>query len=336
MFFDHRLNLLPDYTDIVWENAVFDTNAKLSQLVYFLKNKFPSDQKICIIDHISQVFDCVNTVNDSDMDLVIINASDHPLQFDDIHAIKKPKIKLDFDFNKHDYHPWHILWSHWLANRDNTVDFTSPRQHDISCLYVKSRITRVYNITQLHQRSYFDKIYTVWCDKFETPEQLMHEDGLTADDVRDCWQTYLSLEKGMPEIHLTEFESCQILGKGYEDTYLNIVLEARIADFGFLTEKICKPIRAGQLFLTQSSPGTIRYLRSIGFDTFDDYIDHDRYDLELDWKKRTRLIHTVLDEIQPRLPEIFAMTVERRQRNAEWLKNPELVTRLLKTAKVDK
>lgn len=330
MFYDHDLNQLPYYDEIIWDNGCFGNDGVYSQLVYFLKQKFSEDKKICIIRHVSKVFDVLERINSSDMDCVVINASDHPLSFNDFAVLKKPYIYLDYDFNKENYHAWHLLWSHWLSLQDHEIDFISNRAYEISCLYVKSRITRVFNITELYDRVYFDKIYTTWCDKFASPTEMMHEDGLIAADVQEKWLTYLEIEKSIPNVQLSsELESCQILGKGYEDTYLNIVLEARVADFGFLTEKIYKPIRAGQLFLTQSSPGTIRYLRSIGFDVYDDYIDHDRYDLEPDWKKRTRLMHSVLDEIQPRLGEIFNSTVERRKRNCEWLKDTRLIDRLL-------
>lgn len=335
MFFNNQLVQLPNYETIEWDNNCFGQTAKLSQLVYFLKNIFDTNKKICLIDHISQIFDNANNINNSDIDLVIVNASDHPMNFTDLQTFTKPVIFLNHNFNDKNYHPWHILWSHWMSLSDEEIDFTSPRTKSISCLYVKTRITRVFNIVELKNKWYFDKIYMAWIDRFNTSQELMHEDGLTATDIEKQWETYLEIEKNVPLVsHVpTELDSCLVLGPGYTDTYLNIVLEARPVVQGFLTEKICKPIRAGQLFLVQASEGTVQYLRNIGFDTFDDYIDHARYDSEPDWKRRTQLMHSVLDEIMPNLKEIFDNTAERRKRNCELLKSPQFVAELLKTLK---
>jgi hypothetical protein len=328
MFYDYNLNLLPDYDSIVWDNGCFRDTAMLSQLIYFLKHKFPKDKKICIIHHISKVYDSINAINLSDIDLVIVNNSDHPLKFGDAaNVIKKPFIHLGFDFNKENHHPWHLLWSHWLAKQDFEIDFTSPRSRRMSCLFMKPRINRVFNTVELSNRAYFNDIFTTWADRFNHPSEVMHDDGMSASDIETHWDKWLELEKTIPLVReiATEFDSCQNITNGFTDTYLNIVAEARPADFGWLTEKIYKPFRAGQLFVAQSAPGTIRYLRSIGFDTYDDYIDHDRYDNVKDWKSRTSLMHTVLDEIEPKLEEIFNNTVERRRRNCEHLKSQSLV-----------
>jgi hypothetical protein len=64
----------------------------------------------------------------------------------------------------------------------------------------------------------------------------------------------------------------------------------------FLSEKTWKPIRAGQLFLILGQPGTIESLRKLGFNVFDDYIDHS-YDNNVDITKRIELLSVELNRL---------------------------------------
>ena len=64
------------------------------------------------------------------------------------------------------------------------------------------------------------------------------------------------------------------------------------------------------------STGSLAFLKRMGIDTFDDIIDHSRYDHIQDWKLRINAIHELLDELHDLdWPKIYADTVERRQSN---------------------
>lgn len=332
-FYDYKLTQIPNYDTITWgADNVFQHEARLSQLVLFLSPLF-KDKTVCIIDHISHAFNVFQQINNSDMDYIILNNSDHPLYFVDHQIFDKPVVQLNYNFNSKYYHPWHLLWSHWLSKHD-TVDFTSPRQHLISCLHGKSRIPRVFNMVLLSKKFYFNQIFVNWVDRFTSANDPVIDDGMTASDIEEYFQDFLNIQNRLPKkFDGTEFETCLEIEKGFKDSYLNIVTEARCANFGYLTEKIYKPIRAGQLFLTQSAPGTIAYLRSMGFDTFDDYIDHNHYDNELDWKIRTILMQEVLDNIYPNIEKIFNETVDRRIANANLLNSATIVEKCLETIK---
>ena len=119
----------------------------------------------------------------------------------------------------------------------------------------------------------------------------------------------------------TEYELCAGIND-YTDSYLNLVTESKLDNIGFLTEKIYKPIRAGQLFLVQGPIGTINFLRSIGFDTFDDYFDHS-YDKIDNWMQRTDFIHAELQRIFFDIEKIYFETTERRLQNLKILKQFE-------------
>jgi hypothetical protein len=61
-----------------------------------------------------------------------------------------------------------------------------------------------------------------------------------------------------------------------------------------LTEKSSKPLLLGQLFILNSAAGTVAALRDLGFDCFDDVIDH-AYDNEADALLR---VSKTVDQLQ--------------------------------------
>ena len=70
------------------------------------------------------------------------------------------------------------------------------------------------------------------------------------------------------------------------------------------------------LFLIFGNAGTISHLRSLGVDVFDDIIDHDYYDTQLNWRTRLHCIHELIDQLVTYdLEHIFKITENRRIEN---------------------
>lgn len=68
----------------------------------------------------------------------------------------------------------------------------------------------------------------------------------------------------------------------YENSFLEIVNETTYYNHGvFVTEKFLNSVYGFNFPILISNPGTVQYLRGLGFDMFDSVIDHS-YDLELD------------------------------------------------------
>jgi len=331
MFHDHNLNTLPNYTTIQWDNyGSFKNIGKYSQLIYFLKDLIPN-KKICIC---TEFYDS-NIINNSNMDLVVINVSDHPVRFASNLPLTKPIITLDYNFNKSNYHPFHLLFFNWLSTNQRSVDFTKPRKHIVSLVNFKLRVHRIYTYLQLEKKQYYNQIYIRWLKDSSTK---LVEDTIDANTLSNILGTgefdrFLNIRNTFNHIRNrnTEWNSCRSIGLGWRNSYLNIVSEARVEDLGYLTEKIYKPLLAGQLFLVQGAPGSIAYLRRMGFDVFDDYIDHNQYDHEPDWQRRTDLMLSVLDDIFPNIESIFFATTDRRQQNAKWLASDKLKHRCLQS-----
>lgn len=107
--------------------------------------------------------------------------------------------------------------------------------------------------------------------------------------------------------------------EAYQHTALNIVTETTTAT-GFLSEKICKPLASDQFFLVLAKDCTIKCLSNLGFDTFNDVIDHQRYDRILDMRDRIQAISDYVNEIaDKKWTDLYAVYCDRLEKNRKWL-----------------
>ncbi len=82
------------------------------------------------------------------------------------------------------------------------------------------------------------------------------------------------------------------------DSYLHIITETCYETKGgvfWVSEKIAKPFAGMNFMLLLSKPGTLKWWKSKGFETFD-FIFDESYDNELDDSKRLKLIQIELDK----------------------------------------
>lgn len=77
-----------------------------------------------------------------------------------------------------------------------------------------------------------------------------------------------------------------------------------------LTEKIFKPMVMSQPFLLFAGPGSLKYLRSYGFQTFGEFWNED-YDLEVDPDQRMQMILTLVQELASMSHEEFDKLYQR-------------------------
>jgi hypothetical protein len=81
----------------------------------------------------------------------------------------------------------------------------------------------------------------------------------------------------------------------YLQSCFSIVTETQFTnEVLFVSEKIWKPIRNGHTFLVVGTPGTLSYLRQLGFQTFMPLID-ERYDSIVDDGQRMQALFAVID-----------------------------------------
>lgn len=80
----------------------------------------------------------------------------------------------------------------------------------------------------------------------------------------------------------------------YNQSEFSMVAESCIDDNHYISEKSFKPMAFQQGFLIWGSPNTLKYLHSLGFETFPHYID-ESYDYIIDDSVRLRLISDQVD-----------------------------------------
>lgn len=92
-----------------------------------------------------------------------------------------------------------------------------------------------------------------------------------------------------PNFHSAN-DSADYNNTDYQQSAIEVVLETLFDDSRiYLTEKILRPIACAQPFLLAGPAGSLAYLRSYGFETFDPVID-ESYDLEHNSSRRLQMI----------------------------------------------
>ena len=92
--------------------------------------------------------------------------------------------------------------------------------------------------------------------------------------------------------------ACNITKEDYERTFISMVTESLADDETlFFSEKIWKPIMVGHPFIIYGNQFTLKYLKSLGYQTFDKWID-ESYDEIYDRVHRAQKIVTELKKFE--------------------------------------
>lgn len=193
----------------------------------------------------------------------------------------------------------------------NTASFADTKPFVASCLNNLCRYHRIKLLDNLYNKSYFAQILY----SFNSSEA---HDNYDLPDMQTLLFKYrnilpLRIDRTSPDF-TNDLISLQHVG--LYNAYLNIVTSNH-PDVCFVDEKLFKPIASGQLYLTLSGPGTIQLLRNLGFDVFDDILDHS-YDVETDLDKRiVKLVNSIDNWMAANHDQIWKQTYLRRLKNAE-------------------
>ena len=189
----------------------------------------------------------------------------------------------------------------------------SDRQHLISCYNGRSRVHRIENYILLKEKPYFNKFLFSMHNDFDIEQEKIEWPGVQDLDPGLLAQWENERFK-LPNKNVGSDWSAY--DKAYRDTYIAYVTETSInSSYWFWSEKIWRPIMAGQLFLFLAYPNSVQHLRDLGFDVYDDIIDNS-YDKEQDWHKRITMLHQEIERLLSlNLVDIFKNLTERRLRN---------------------
>jgi hypothetical protein len=165
-----------------------------------------------------------------------------------------------------------------------------PRTHAFSCLNRNPTFHRLVLYTMFKQRGLLDKFIYSFYDrcpyqghKITSYQYRGLENLVGADLAQKCMANIQDFPISWNSETLGNNDHT-IAHPAYQDTWCNIVTETS-ALISFTSEKIWKPIAAGQLFLVAGAPGTCAWLKKLGFHTFDD-----DYDLKQNFSSRFELV----------------------------------------------
>lgn len=170
------------------------------------------------------------------------------------------------------------------------------RQYSFSCLNRNPTFHRLVLYTKIKQRGLLNKfIYSFYdrCPYQGHPITAYQYRGLAdfvGKETADlCFQSLQDFPLSWAGEVLGDNDH-SINHPAYRDTWCNIVTETS-ALVSFTSEKIWKPIAAGQMFLIAGAPNTTAWLKGLGFHTFEDH-----YDGKINLASRFDLLVDVIDQ----------------------------------------
>ena len=211
---------------------------------------------------------------------------------------------------------WYLIRKYQLVDLPPRQATAKTCTYKLSSLNSNNRYHRIESFIKLKEKSYFNQLLFVmhynWnadrkdLERRQIPKEFWNDDIIKKFDL---WQP---VEAPKPNNGLMNHPA-------YLDSYINYATETSILDGTiFVSEKTWKPVVSGQLGIWLSNPGTVNFLRSVGFDVFDDIMDNHLYDKETNLNQRIDMIHQVIDRLMTLdLAQVFHDTTDRRQANLD-------------------
>jgi len=244
-----------------------------------------------------------------------VNNLNHPLPYYccvgnfNIHQTQLPEKMMFFPF-----------WAYWSSFRP-TEEFKLNRTYKLSSLNGNDWSHRKYAYILLSKKSYFNQmIFTFGIRK--TQFDFLNSLVLSDQDLEEFNKLPQTVTYNQTD-HAANLD-IDISHPAFQDTYVNLVNETSISnELAIVSEKTFKPIRAHQLFVIIATVGAVKFLRDIGFDVFDDIIDHS-YDMIQNEKLRIEMAIQQLDRLSELdLTKLFIQLQPRLEKNAKWLTSDE-------------
>jgi hypothetical protein len=127
------------------------------------------------------------------------------------------------------------------------------------------------------------------------PELQLHYNNYEFKNT--CWKPNRVVEDHFNPTAASSNSSADFDLADYENTQIEVVLETLFDDSRWhLTEKTLRPIALGQPFILVSTPGSLQYLQSYGFKTFDS-VWSESYDQIVDAKDRLAAVIQLMKTI---------------------------------------
>lgn len=229
--------------------------------------------------------------------------------------------------------PGHVFYSgifycqykKWTEFYPTALDMSMVSQRDyyVSCLNRRPLNHRAYLIAKLYNQGFVNnKNYITFYNRNPYTNDLITEHDYYIQQLPELTKKeFIDLIPLLPFNHDLNYSGQNDVSfnhDAYSNSYLNIVTESEV-ECRWFSEKVMKPLATGQLFLLAAGQQAVNDLRELGFDVFDDIIDHSRYDSLANWTDRLDTIISMLHEYQNlNWKEIYKETLIRRQKNIHY------------------
>lgn len=245
-------------------------------------------------------------------------------------------IVLYFDYTFSNTNSNNFYYPHWLFFTSNLASNNNiSADYLFSCAsrnFNNGRPGKIYNYQKLKKKFYWDRIlYT----KFKSIESFelyslpeINQDSKFKSIVDEFLLDYNTWQV-MDTKDLELIESMTLMDLDvYKKSLFHIIAETAIHQTS-LSEKTFKVFASGQIPIMCGPHNAINHLRELGFDVFDDIVDHS-YDKIIDWQARIDSMHSSLDQLSTvDHNELIMRTETRRIKNQQHLKSENLHKRLL-------
>lgn len=180
------------------------------------------------------------------------------------------------------------IFDAWISNYINNESPVSFEPIDDKNLYLsynrQPRLHRILLIYELIKNKVFDRGLISLNKPWNQPMQFLKDIEIQKFIFEN---TPFNIDSS---IDLKYNLACNIQLEDYKKTFISLVTET-LVDKGtlFLSEKIWKPIIIGHPFIVYGSQFTLRYLKELGYKTFDKWID-ESYDEQFEEDERCYII----------------------------------------------
>jgi hypothetical protein len=204
------------------------------------------------------------------------------------HAKNQTKLKVlaSTSLSLYIYQTYHR--DHLTISFNDILDYKQKNLKNISlynCTNLRSRPQRVLNFLHLTNADLISDGMISIGDKKDWPKfsvQELKKYNLPANIVE---QSAAPLTINHSRMSNSEYHVyiTRILNDVYQDTWVSLITESSYFDYEhsvFISEKTFKPIACMQPFIIVGSKHTLKYLRQLGYRTFDGFIDESYDDMD--------------------------------------------------------
>jgi hypothetical protein len=117
--------------------------------------------------------------------------------------------------------------------------------------------------------------------------------------------------------------------QAFLNSYLNIISEST-AQYHFFSEKTCKPLAAGQFFLSVNGTNSTNTLRTLGFDCFDEVFNNHSHEQHASFVDRIDSMLAMLAPIYEQIELLYWDRYARAQYNKQYFMSDDFRNKLLK------